>query len=129
MRQFLALFLITAIGLVTVSSLAVAAMPGFGQLYYEGTVVRTVVPPAASPHSGRDNLYAVMNGAAGQLGVAAVAPGAQNYHGGQWAFHSVTFNVEPYLLTSEGAVQAAAAAGDVTVTRVPANDFKCPIQP
>jgi hypothetical protein len=37
--------------------------------------------------------------------------------------------VTPYLLTSEAAVLAAAAAGDVTVTRVPGNDFKCPIQP
>ena len=43
----------------------------------------------------------------------------------------VTFNsgVTPYTLTSEEAVLAAQAAGDVTVTRVPENDFKCPIQP
>jgi len=41
----------------------------------------------------------------------------------------VSWNVTPYLLTSEAAVLAADAAGDVTVTRVPANDFKCPIQP
>lgn len=129
MRQLLALFLIIAIGLVTMSSLALAAQPGFGQLYYEGTIVRTVVPPAAVPNAGRDNFYVVTNGAAGQLGIAAVAPGAQNYHGGQWAFHFVTFNVASYLLTSEGAVQAAAAAGDVTVTRMPMKDFKCPIQP
>jgi len=129
MRQILSLFLIVAVAVVTVSSLATAAKPGFGQLYYEGTIVRTVVPPAAAPNAGRDNFYVVMNGAAGQLGIAAVAPGDQNYHGGQWAFHSVMFNVAPYLLTSEGAVQAAAMAGDVTVNRVAANDFKCPIQP
>jgi len=36
--------------------------------------------------------------------------------------------VAPYLLTSEAAVLAAYMAGDVTVTRVPANDFLCPIQ-
>ena len=34
-----------------------------------------------------------------------------------------------YLLTSESRVLAADAAGDVTITRVPENDFKCPIQP
>ena len=70
-----------------------------------------------------------MDGAEDQLGIAAVAPGDQDYHGGKWAFHSVTWNVEPYLLTSEAAVKDAEAADDVTITRVPENDFKCPIQP
>jgi hypothetical protein len=41
----------------------------------------------------------------------------------------VTWNVAPYLLTSDEAVLAAAAAGDVTITRNPAADFLCPIQP
>jgi hypothetical protein len=58
-----------------------------------------------------------------------VIPGDPGYHGGHWKFHAVTWNVVPYLLTSEAAVHAAAAAGHVMVTRVPANDFKCPIQP
>lgn len=102
---------------------------GFGQLFYEGETVRTVVPPAASPQMGRDNLYVIMEGANDQLPVAAVAPGDRDYHGGKWAFHSVTWNVEPYLLGSEGDVEDAEAAGDVTITRVAANDFKCPIQP
>jgi hypothetical protein len=81
------------------------------------------------PQEGRDALYVVMNGAEGQLAVAAVAPGDRSYHGGQWAFHSVVWNVGPYLLTSDDAVLAAADAGDVTITRVLENDFKCPIQP
>ncbi|MGH8527482.1 MAG: DUF7482 domain-containing protein [Gammaproteobacteria bacterium] len=98
--------------------------------YYQGQVVRTVVPPASAPQQGRDNFYGFPSGAAtGQLGVVAVAPGDTNYHGGQWAFHAVTWNVTPYLLTSESAVLAAQTAGDVTVTRVTDNDFKCPIQP
>lgn len=100
-----------------------------GCCFYQGTVVRTVVPPAATPNDGRDNFYAIMGGVADQKAVVGVAPGDTNYHGGDWAFHSVTWNVAPYLLTSEAAVLAAAAAGDVTITRVPANDFKCPIQP
>ncbi len=37
--------------------------------------------------------------------------------------------IAPYLLTSAQAVQTAAAAGHVTVTRVPAADFRCPVQP
>lgn len=101
-----------------------------GCCYYEGRVVRTVVPPAANPRRGRDNFYGFPSGAAeGQKGVVAVAPGDRDYHGGHWKFHAVTFNVEPYLLTSEGAVLAAEMDGDVTVVRVPENDFKCPIQP
>jgi hypothetical protein len=108
---------------------ALAARPGFGNLYYEGEVVRTVVPPAAMPQEGTDNLYAVMGGADGQLPVAAVAPGDPGYRGGKWAFHSVEWNVAPYLLTSEDEVRAAETAGDVTITRKPGMDFKCPIQP
>ena len=106
-----------------------AARVGFGQLYYEGAIVRTVVPPAAAPKRGRDNLYAIPPGVAGQLAVIAVAPGDRDYHGGQWAFNSVTWNTTPHPLTSEDDVLDAAAAGDVTITRVPANDFKCPVQP
>ena len=108
---------------------AVAAPPGFvfpdGCCFYEDEMVRTVVPPALNPNEGRDNFY----GVPGQTGVGAVAPGDLNYHGGHWKFHSVSWNVTPYLLTSESAVLDAEAAGDVTITRVAAMDFKCPIQP
>ena len=127
-QKLLSVFL--SIALVLVFSLvASAARPGFGQLYYEGEIVRTVVPPAAMPFQGRDNLYPIMDGFAGQLPVAAVAPGDQDYHGGQWAVYLVEWNVDPYLLTSEAEVLEAAAVGDVTITRVAGNDFKCPIQP
>jgi hypothetical protein len=126
--------LMLAMGGLLLASLPLsqAATPGFGNLYYKGSIVRTVVPPAAFPNEGRDNFYAFPNGgAAGQLGVASVAPGATDYHGGHWKFFAVTFNrgVTPSLLTSEDAVLAALTRGDVTVTRVPANDFLCPIQP
>ncbi|MHC4913733.1 MAG: DUF7482 domain-containing protein, partial [Planctomycetota bacterium] len=115
--------------LIVVLASVAMAKPAFGRLFYDGDVVRTVVPPAAMPHEGVDNLYAVMDGVGAQLAVAAVAPGDRDYHGGRWAFHAVTWNVAPYILTSESQVLAAASAGDVTITRVPENDFKCPIQP
>lgn len=124
---------IAALAVLTLFSVAAAPsfaqMPGFGFLYYDDQVVRTVVPPAAAPLAGRDNLYVVVNGVAGQLGIAGVAPGDSDYHGGEWALHEVTWNVAPHLLTSEAAVLSAAASGEVTVTRVPGNDFRCPIQP
>lgn len=108
-----------------------AAQPGFGELYYDGTVVRTVVPPAAAPMVGKDNIYPVMGGVEGQLPIAAVAPGDKDYHGGKWAVHVVMWNVDvvPYLLTSEMEVLDAYGVGDVSITRVLEADFKCPIQP
>jgi hypothetical protein len=115
--------------LVLATSPLLAARPGFGELYYDGSIVRTVVPPAAMTQEGRDALYVVMEGADEQRPVAGVAPGDTDYHGGQWAFYSVTWNVAPYLLTSESEVLAAESAGDVTIERIPENDFKCPIQP
>jgi hypothetical protein len=128
MKKGLTVFIILA-GILA-GTTAVMAQGPFGQLYYDGEVVRTIVPPATMSKPGRDNFYVVLEGGAdGQLGIAAVAPGDTNYHGGKWAFHSVIWNVDPYLLTSEADVLAAETAGDVTITRVPAMDFKCPIQP
>ena len=119
---------------VTVTALAVAvpamATTGKGSLFHNGGVVGTVIVPANVPDgSGSDPFFNVTNGAAGQLGIAGVAPGDGPYHGGDWQVWHVTFDsgVTPYLLTSDEAVMAAQAAGDVTVTRAAAADFRCPI--
>ena len=84
------------------------------------------------PFEGRDNLYPFMGAAAvGQLPIAAVAPGDRYYHGGQWAVWVVTWNenVTPYLLKSEEDVLEAEDNEEVTITRMPEADFKCPVQP
>jgi len=106
-----------------------AQKPGFGNLYYNGTIVHTVVPPAKT-NVALDNFYKVTNVAVGQLGIAAVAPGNPNYHGGHWKVFIVTFNtgVTPTLLTSESAVLNAESAGLVTVTANPSQNFLCPVQ-
>ena len=130
----LATLLIVAAAVLAVSAVATAARPGFvfpgGCCFYDGDTVRTVVPPSAFPNQGTDPFYGIINGVSGQKAVVGLAPGDKGYNGGHWAFHSVTFNMgkTPRLLTSEAAVLAARAAGDVTVTRIPANDFLCPIQ-
>jgi hypothetical protein len=123
-----------ALLVVTFAGPALAARPGFvfpgGCCFYEGDSVRTVVPPnEIADGSGRDPFFAVMGGATGQKAVVGEAPGDIGYTGGHWAFYAVTWNTSPYLLTSSDAVHAAAQAGHVTVTRVPENDFLCPIQP
>jgi hypothetical protein len=86
-----------------------AATPGFGHLYYNGTIVHTVVPPAAFPNTGLDNFYEVHNGAAGQLGIASVAPGADGYHGGHWK--SLHCYIQPRRSTSTPNVPSSSPRG------------------
>jgi hypothetical protein len=132
MKARVSLMVIAVVAMLALAPGA-SARPGFVFppicCFHDGETVRTVVPPSAFPNEGRDPFYAVMGGVSGQLGVAGVAPGDAGYHGGQWAVYVVTWNVAPYLLTSDEAVLAAEAAGDVTVARNPAADFLCPIQP
>src|SRR5213592_4141939 len=129
MRLKIAIAAATAVAPLAVAVPAMATT-GKGFLFHDGAVVGTVVVPASVPAgSGSDPFYNVTNGAAGQLGIAGVAPGDGPYHGGDWQVWLVTFKdgVTPYLLTSDEAVAAAQAAGDVTVTRAPAADFRCPM--
>jgi hypothetical protein len=127
MRALAALPIVVA-ALVIASPAAAAAAKG--QLFHDGAVVGTVVTPSPiAPGTGTDPFYNVTNGAAGQLGIAGVAPGDGPYHGGSWQVYLVSFKsgVTPYLLTSDEAVAAAAQAGDVTVTRAGSADFRCPV--
>lgn len=112
------------------SQVAFGAVPGFGNLFLNGQVVGTVLPPAeVALGSGRDPFYKVINGASGQLGIAGVGPGEPGYHGGDWQVWTVTFKsgVTPYLLKSGFDVATAKGKGDVTVVRQEAQDFRCPI--
>lgn len=118
-----------AVAVIAVLALAgpAGAKTGKGSLFLDGDVVGTVVNPAALPHGGTDPFFMVTNGVEDQLGIAGVGPGQPGYTGGDWAVFRVTFTVAPYLLTSDEAVAAAEAAGDVTVTRDASADFRCPI--
>jgi len=128
MRRLITGLALTGILMLATVAPTFAGKPGIGNLWLDGEVVRTIVPPSASPQQGRDDFYVVDNGVDGQLGIAAVGPGDKGYHGGQWAFHSVSFNVAPYELQSAADVLAAASAGDVDITRMADKDFKCPIR-
>lgn len=128
--RYLAYSLLFVVSLITTQATAQEASVTFGQLFYDGQVVRTLVPPSAFPHRGNDDLFAVTNGVEGQRAITDVAPGDPDYHGGQWAFHFVSFveGVDPYLLTSSEEVLLAYMAGDIDILRVPEMDFRCPIQ-
>ena len=110
MKRFGILVLAVTMLVLAVTPTFAKGPPGFGFLYYDGDVVRTVVPPAAMPKPGTDPLYPIMGGAEGQLPVAGVAPGDRDYRGGKWAVNVVTWNVDPYLLTSEAEVMKAASS-------------------
>ena len=119
-----------AAGAAAVIALPATAATGKGSLFHDGSVVGTVVTPSPiAAGSGTDPFFNVTNGAAGQLGIAGVAPGDGPYYGGAWQVFTVTFKpgVTPYLLTSDEAVMAAEQAGDVTVSRAASADFRCPI--
>jgi hypothetical protein len=130
MRRFLATAVLVGAAVLGATAPA-SAVATKSLLFHEGDIVRTVVPPSPLPQGGTDPFFSVTNGAEGQLGIAGVAPGDGPYHGGAWAVNVVTFNegVIPYLLTSDEAVFAAEAAGDVTVIRDPSQDFLCPVLP
>jgi hypothetical protein len=124
----------TLVALAAIVSVAPAATEAArsprAMLFLNGETVRTFVVPAPLPHGGSDPLFMVTNGATGQLGIAGIGPGEPGYNGGAWAVYTVTFDdgVTPYLLTSDEDVEEAEAAGDVTVTRRPDLDNRCPIQ-
>lgn len=124
-----AAFVVTPLAVSATPAVADSTTPtgaNFGRLFYDGNTVRTVATPTSMPGRGVDDIYPVAGGVPGQLSVTAVAPG-DNYHGGRWAVHLVTWNRAPYLLTSDEAVLAAQAAGHITITRLPSADFVCPV--
>ena len=128
----------TRLAAILIAGVAFSALPATsalasttqGNLFFNGQVVSTVVTPAAVPNGGTDPFYEVSGGVAGQLGVVGEGPSSPDYRGGLWAVNDVTFapGTTPFLLTSAQAVLTAQSLGEVTVTRNPAADFRCPIQ-
>lgn len=130
-RLVIALAVASAVLAATVGG-ASAAGRTFGSLYAHDTMYRTFGTPANVPAgTGTDAIVAFTNGAPGQLGVSAVAPGDRGYHGGRWAVWLATWNagVNPRVLTDFEDVLAAQAAGELTLTRAAAADFRCPVLP
>ena len=126
----LAAILTAGVAFSALSATSALASTTQGKLFFNGQVVRTVVTPAAVPNGGTDPFYEVSGGVAGQLGIVGDGPSSPDYRGGLWAVNDVTFTpgTTPFLLTSAQAVLTAQGLGEVTVTRNPAADFRCPIQ-
>ena len=116
--------LATAMVLSTAGAV-LAGQPVKTTIWLGGAQVRTILPPAATPQAGTDPFYMVP----GTGGVAAVGPGDKGYHGGHWQVYLVSWNVALRPLTSIDAINAAEAAGDITIKQDSSLDFLCPIQP
>ena len=133
MKKLIRVFAITALAMLT-SSTAFAGKKndngaGFGALYYNDEIRGTVATVTSMPGRGVDVIYVVTNGQEGQLGVTTVAPGDPNYHGGRWKVYVVTWQSDAPvpMFTSAAAVEASIESGDLSVMRMPAADFVCPV--
>jgi hypothetical protein len=131
MRRALLIFLGAFVALALVAGPALAAKDPIvpDAIYADGELFGTVLQ-GSLPYNGHDASYDLLFGVPGQQAVSEAGPGNADYNGGRWLPVSVTWNSDPYLLTSYDEVQAAAAAGDITLGE-PDRDgaFLCPLIP
>jgi hypothetical protein len=127
-------------GILAIASavLALAAIAGpvgakdFGAVFVNDAAYRVFGNKADVPDgSGTDPFATFTNAANGaQRGVAEFAPGTGDSHGGRWAVYRATWTAagDPTeLVTSWDELQALVAAGDITLVRDAAADFRCPV--
>lgn len=123
------LLTLTVLAALTALLAAPVSARSFGTVYAEGDAYRTFGTPAhVDPGTGTDPIISFSN--FDQGGVAKYAPG-QGSHGGRWQVWVATW-VDPtdaHLLTDFDAVIALVTSGDITLQRMPAADFRCPILP
>jgi hypothetical protein len=123
------LLLLATVGVLTLAVAAPVGAREFGTIYAEGDAYRTFGNAArVDPGTGTDPIIAFTN--FNQGGVAKFAPGAGS-HGGRWMVYMATWvdAGDAHLLTDFDDVIALVNSGDITLQRVAAADFRCPILP
>ena len=129
------LLLIAATSLVAVAAFAgpVAAVgQPFGAVYAHDEIYQVFGNPANVPDGTGTDPFAKFTNSTNpdQKGVAEFAPGDPGQsHGGRWAVYRVTWTSgdASTLVTSWDQLEALADADQVTITRDPAADFRCPV--
>ena len=123
----------------TTGVVALAALTGpvaarsFGAVYVDNEIYRVFGNAANVPDgTGTDPFAKFTNSTnSSQLGVAEFGPGTEPgaSHGGRWAVYRVTWTAgnASTLVTSWSQLQSLASAGQLTITRDPAADFRCPV--
>ena len=111
---------------VTVPALAQQGPPT-NQIYANDELFTGVNAPRDLPAKGAfDTIYVL---GPGLMAVADAAPGDPDYNGGRWEVRMVTWNtIAPTQFTNDEQVEAAAAAGQITIGDV-VRRFECPLIP
>lgn len=115
---------------VAAGTVAAGGPPNVG-FYVDDTLYRTVGTPTdftntGAPASTYDKIYAL---GACLRNVAEAKPGDRDFNGGRWAVYPVTWNVQPYQLTSDTALLAAAGNGELSIASTPVRLFFCNVAP
>jgi hypothetical protein len=119
--------------LVAMALAGPAGARDLGTIYIDDAAYRTFGNPAHVPDgTGTDKIATFVGSTnADQLPVAQYAPGSPiGYHGGRWAVYRATWTASgdpSTLVTSWGELEALVDAGDLTLARDPAADFRCPV--
>ena len=135
MRRFIVLSLAAMLVVAAFALPAAAGSPIKPDLIHvDGDTYGTILLKALPYNQGNahsfDNLYVFPNEE--QTPIAEFAPGDKDYNGGRWLPIPVTWNVDvdPYVLGSVEALEAAADLGDVTIGgALTGGTFLCPLIP
>jgi hypothetical protein len=111
---------------IAAGSAAAGGPPKVG-FYVDDVLYRTVGTPTdfsntGAPASTYDKIYAL---GSGLRNVAEAKPGDRDFNGGRWAVYPVTWNVDPYQITNDGALLDAAANGELSIASTPVRLFFC----
>lgn len=123
---FLGAILLLNLGLAAAAS-AQQGGPPTNRIYANDELFTGVNAPRDLPDQGKfDTIYVLGNGLAA---VSDAGPGDPDYNGGRWEVRFVTWNtIAPTQFTNDEQVEAAAAAGQITIGDV-ARRFECPLVP
>jgi hypothetical protein len=118
--------------LVVASIAAPVSARTFGSVYVDDMVYRVFGNAANVPDGTGTDPFATFTNSANsmQKGVAEFAPGTQDSHGGRWAVYRATFTASgdpTQLVTSWSELQSLVDAGQISLVRDPAADFRCPV--
>jgi hypothetical protein len=113
-------------------------------IWADGRLYGTVVTLTSLPDRGKfDTIYNFSGGGLrGQRSIADAKPGDQDFNGGRWEVHFVSYTaaglahfdpdgdgVANYELTSDSALMSAAASGYLSVDPNVARRFVCTLNP
>ncbi len=127
------IMLAVSAGLLAISAFAgpVSASRDFGSVYANDLVYRVFGNKANVPDGTGTDPFAIFTNstADAQYGVAEFAPGTIGHHGGRWAIYRATWTTgdSSTRITSWSQLESFAASGELTLTRDPQADFRCPV--